>query len=232
MARELAVVLANGSVQSAVACAIAAQKYRIVMVMAETAPSMGRAGQAFDALVQHFKPYRSHRLPMPFLQNAKNETRGGSAANPRSSEESIGVIVDLMPIVAMGLRFAIQYSAVGLHMGTRVGGSGDGETDRRGGGGVAIAAEIARHTEFGQLWAEMAQVTCERPALDVSMPLLELEPWQVVDLGLQVATPMNLTWSCEQLNGEACGSCRGCRDRELAFQRAGRPDPAKVPQKA
>ena len=29
-------------------------------------------------------------------------------------------------------------------------------------------------------------------------PLLELEPWQVVDLGFQVAAPFEKTWSCTE----------------------------------
>jgi 7-cyano-7-deazaguanine synthase len=219
MARELALVLANGSVQSTVAATLAAQKYRPVMVYAEPEASVGRPGQAFDALVQQLKPYRSHRVPMHFLAT---QSRGGvtpdskelRGADSRSGELIIARLVDLMPIVAAALRYAIHYNAVALYLGTRVGPDG---------------ADLARVTEFGQLWTEMVQLTCERSGLEVVMPLLELEPWQVVDLGAQVNAPLALTWSCEKRAGDPCGECVGCREREQAFQRAGRPDPAKSP---
>jgi 7-cyano-7-deazaguanine synthase len=214
MARELAIVLANGSIQSAVTCALAAQKHRIVMVFADTGTGAGRPGQAFDSLVSHFKPYRSYRVPMPFLATvAKNDTRAAQA-DPRSSENVVGMLVELMPVVATGLRFAMHHAAAALYMGVRVG---------------AESKDLARVTEFGQLWTEMVQVTCDRPQLAVAMPLLELDPWQVVDLGAQTNAPLQLTWSCENLAGDPCGECRDCRLREQAFQRAGRPDPAKLP---
>jgi 7-cyano-7-deazaguanine synthase len=218
MARELAIVLANGSVQSTVAATLAAQKHRPVLIYAEPEPSVGRPGQAFDALVQQLKPYRSHRIPMHFLAT---QSRGGIAGEAkelrgdgRTGELIIARLVDLMPIVAAGLRYAIHYNAVSLYMGTRVGPDG---------------ADLARVTEFGQLWSEMVQLTCERSGLEVVMPLLELEPWQVVDLGAQVSAPLALTWSCEKRAGDPCGDCVGCREREQAFQRAGRPDPSKSP---
>ncbi|HEX4124774.1 MAG TPA: 7-cyano-7-deazaguanine synthase, partial [Tepidisphaeraceae bacterium] len=58
--------------------------------------------------------------------------------------------------------------------------------------------------------------------------LLELEAWQVVDLGFQVSAPLERTWSCEDTGTEACWACRGCRARESAFQQAGKPDPLRT----
>lgn len=217
MARELAVVLANGSLQSTVACALAAQKYRPVMIYVESEPNPGRPGQAFDNLVQQVKPYRSHRVPMHFLAPPGRSEGHDSRADPRSHETSVAKLVDLMPIIACGLRYAIQYNAVALYLGSRIGPDGP---------------ELARATEFGQLWSEMVQLTCERPQLEVNMPLLELEPWQVIDLGAQVNAPLGTSWSCEKRAGDPCGECNGCQAREAAFHRSGRPDPAKIPVRA
>lgn len=216
MARELAIVLANGSLASAVTCAIAAQKYRTVLLFVEASPNAGRDGLAFDAMVQHFKPYRSHRVPMPFLSSvAKNESTL-AAADPRSHQNATAMLVELLPIMSIGLRFAMHYNATMLYTGARVG---------------AEAGDGARVTEFSQLWTEMAQITLERPELDLATPLLELDLWQVIDLGVQLDAPLQLAWSCESLVGDACGECRGCRARDAAFQRAGRADPAKAKQK-
>lgn len=231
MPRELAIVLATGSIQSAVTCALAAQKHRIVMLFAETGLSAGRPGQSFDALVQHFKPYRSHRLPMSFLATAGSAVREGREGtpnvDPRATIDASARIAELVPVIGVGLRFAMQYSAVAMYLGTRVGAGGDRDADS-----AVSTADVARWTEFGQLWGEMAQVTCDQPTLEIGMPLLELEPWQVVDLGIQVGAPLHLTWSCDNHNGDPCGGCRGCREREVAFQRTGRPDPAKPSQRS
>ena len=217
MARELAIVLANGSIQSMVACAMAAQKYRTVMILVETSPNAGRPGQAFDAMVQHFKPYRSHRVPMPFLSSVARNDSTLAAADPRSNQNATAMLVELLPIISIGLRFAMHYNAISVYCGARVG---------------AESSDCARVTEFAQLWTEMAQITLERPELEVLAPLLELDLWQVIDLGVQLDAPLQMAWSCESIVGEPCSACRRCRERDAAFQRSGRPDPLRTKQKA
>src|SRR5438045_6067274 len=75
MAKDLALVLNNGSLNSAVITALAAQRFRTIMVYADI-PSGGAGGggaraggarAAYDQQVAHFKPYREHTLPMPYL---------------------------------------------------------------------------------------------------------------------------------------------------------------------
>jgi 7-cyano-7-deazaguanine synthase len=77
----------------------------------------------------------------------------------------------------------------------------------------------------------MIQIPCNLAETDLTLPLLELEDWQVIDLGFQVATPFERTWSCIEESGEPCWACRGCRAREMAFQQAGKPDPLRVVRK-
>jgi len=81
------------------------------------------------------------------------------------------------------------------------------------------------------VWNELLQLPCGRPDLDVVTPILELEPWQVVDVGVQAGIPFERTWSClEDLAGDAagpCWACPGCRARESAFQQAGKADPLR-----
>lgn len=212
MARELAVVLVNGSINSAVALALAAQKYRPIAVFVEAAPSGGAAGRVFDGLVAHFKPYRSHRLPMPFLAAAapaRGDSRGPAVDH---GSATTAALIDQLPIVASGLRLAMQHGAKALYAGHRAGSDADA---------------LARLTEHAQIWGELAQVTCGHPELEIVMPVAELEPWQVIDLAVQVDAPLELTWSCTAGGADPCGSCAGCATREAAFQRAGRADPLR-----
>ena len=214
MAKDLALILNNGSVNSAVATALAAQKFRPILLFAEAAPQPGsRMRMAYDQQVQHFKPYREHTLQMPFLTAlATDERRGPTAADPRQHSPRGPQMLELLPLVAAAVRFAAHYRAAAIFLGVRVGQQAD---------------ELAQTTEYVQVWNEMIQMPCDQPDLDVQTPLMELEPWQVVDLGFQVGVPFEKTWSCVEDAGEPCWACRGCRAREAAFQQAGKPDPLR-----
>ena len=94
------------------------------------------------------------------------------------------------------------------------------------------SVELAQATEFCQIWNEMLQIPCGLGEIELLAPLLELEPWQVVDVGFHVAAPFERTWSCLEETSEPCWSCRGCRGREAAFQQAAKPDPLRVVRKS
>jgi hypothetical protein len=233
MAKDLALILNNGSVNSAVVTALTVQKHRSVMLYAEAAAAAGqpagRARAAYEQQVAHFKPYREHTLAMPFLAAlATDERRGGpaaaassgaapAAADPRQPSPRGPQLLDLLPLVAAAVRYAAHYQATAIVLGLRVGTQAD---------------ELAQATEYVQVWNELVQLPCGQPELEVQTPLLELEPWQVVDLGFQVAAPFERTWSCTGDAGEPCWACRGCRAREAAFQQAGKPDPLRSARRA
>jgi 7-cyano-7-deazaguanine synthase in queuosine biosynthesis len=223
MAKDLAVILNNGSVNSAVATALAAQKFRLVMLYAETHGEQGSASRgrmAYDQQVVHFKPYREHTLPMPFLsalrQGATASAALSAASDPRVTASLGPQMLELLPLISAAARYAEHYHAASIYLGLRVGGHGD---------------ELAQATEYVQVWNELLQMPCAQPELEVVAPLLELEPWQVIDVGFQVATPLEKTWSCSDDNAEPCWACRGCRAREAAFQQSGKADPMRVVRK-
>ncbi|MGH7213441.1 MAG: 7-cyano-7-deazaguanine synthase [Tepidisphaeraceae bacterium] len=218
MAKDLAIVLNNGSINSLVTAALAAQKYRPIMLYAEIAAQPGsRVRAAYDQQVAHFKPYREHTLPMPFLSVVQPPM--GSAptmTDPRLPAVLGPQMLELLPLVSAAARFGAHYQVSAIYFGLRVGSSGD---------------ELAQATEYVQIWNELIQLPCGQPELEVVTPLLELEPWQVVDAGFQVNAPFERTWSCLEETSEPCWACRGCRAREAAFQQAGKPDPLRVVRK-
>jgi hypothetical protein len=221
MAKDVAIVLNNGSINSAVVTALAAQRYRPIMLYAEIAPQPGsRMRAAYDQQVAHFKPYREHSLPMPYFAPLRGAGGGQTppiATDPRGSATLVAQqCMDLLPLVATAARFAVHYQAASVYLGLRVGGHGD---------------ELAQATEYIQIWNELIQLPCGQPELEINAPLLELEPWQVVDTGFQVAAPFEKSWSCLEETSEPCWACRGCRAREAAFQQSGKPDPLRVVRK-
>ena len=218
MAKDLAIILNNGSVNSAVATALAVQKHRAILLHAEVAQQPGsRRRAAYDLQVQHFKPYREHALPMPFLalvQPTANSTATMmTAADPRAAASASPQVLALLPLIAAAARYAVHYNATAICVGLRVGPQGD---------------ELARATEYLQIWNELLQMPCGQAELEVTAPLLELEQWQVVDVGYQVNAPLDRTWSCTEDANEPCWSCRECRAREAAFTQAGKPDPLRA----
>src|SRR5829696_5126684 len=133
MAKDLAIILNNGGVNSAVATALAAQKYRPILLYAETAQAEGtRARAAYDQQVAHFKPYREHTLSMPFLAAVEGHRGGAGSAAPSSSASAAAAdprqqaplgpqMIELLPLVAAAFRFAAHYQAAAVYLGLRVG---------------------------------------------------------------------------------------------------------------
>jgi 7-cyano-7-deazaguanine synthase len=158
---------------------------------------------------------------MPFLAlvqpSANSAATMLTAADPRAAAQASPQVMALLPLIAAAARYAVHYNATAIYLGLRVGPHGD---------------ELARATEYLQIWNELLQMPCGQPELEVVAPLLELEPWQVVDVGFQVNAPLDRTWSCTDESNEPCGSCRSCRAREAAFVQAGKPDPIRAVRKA
>jgi 7-cyano-7-deazaguanine synthase len=212
MPKEVAIVLNNGSINSAVVTAIAAQRFRPIMIFADTSnESSGRMRAAFDQQVAHFKPYREYTIPLS-LSIGGHAQATPTVADPRQGTPLGPIMLDLLPLISIAVRFGAQHQASEVYLGMRVG----PQTD-----------ELAQATEYFQIWNEIIRLPCGQSELEVRTPLLELEPWQVVEVGFQVGTPFERTWSCVEESSEPCGACRGCRDREAAFQRAGKPDPLR-----
>jgi 7-cyano-7-deazaguanine synthase len=215
MAKDLAIVLNNGSINSAVVTAQASQRYRPVMIFADTAHgSTGRMRAAFDQQVAHFKPYREYSVPIG--QAGAGQVQAPAAADPRQGPNIAPQMLELLPLVALAVKSAVHHQAAAIYLGLRAGPSTD---------------ELAQATEFCQIWNELIEHPCGQGELEILTPLLELELWQVIDVGFQVSAPFERTWSCLEETSEPCWSCRGCRARDAAFQQAGKQDPLRMARK-
>jgi 7-cyano-7-deazaguanine synthase len=60
--------------------------------------------------------------------------------------------------------------------------------------------------------------------IKVVAPLLNMSKSEVVKKGIELAAPLQLTWSCYERNDKACGHCQSCRLRLKAFADAGVED--------
>ena len=59
----------------------------------------------------------------------------------------------------------------------------------------------------------------------VEAPLQYLNKAQVIETGLKLGVPYQLTWSCYEGKEKACGKCASCLDRLYAFEQNGTKDP-------
>ena len=217
MAKDFAIVLNNGGVNSAVTTAVAAQRYRPIMVFAETARGIGgRLRAAFDQQVAHFKPYREHTVALPQLASPQAATAATANLDPRLAAPLSPRLLDLLPLISIAVRLAVQHDAVAIYLGMRVGPGAD---------------DLAQATEYFQIWNELLEMPCGQSDLEIHTPVLELEPWQVVDVGFNVAAPLERTWSCQEAGSDPCWICTGCRAREAAFQQAAKLDPLRAPRR-
>ena len=61
--------------------------------------------------------------------------------------------------------------------------------------------------------------------IEIATPLIGLRKHEIVSLGLELAAPFDLTWSCYSREDCACGVCDSCVLRLRAFESAGVGDP-------
>jgi len=63
--------------------------------------------------------------------------------------------------------------------------------------------------------------------LRIETPLIDLGKAEIVRLGLDLAAPFDLTWSCYRSEERACGACDSCALRLRGFAGAGATDPIR-----
>ncbi len=56
-------------------------------------------------------------------------------------------------------------------------------------------------------------------------PLINYNKSEVLKLAIALKVPLQLTWSCHENTEIPCGRCRGCYNRQAAFNQLGAPDP-------
>jgi 7-cyano-7-deazaguanine synthase len=68
--------------------------------------------------------------------------------------------------------------------------------------------------------------------IEVVTPLIAMRKQAIVELGVALGAPLDLTWSCYSEGRAACGVCESCVLRKQAFMQAGVADPIKYAKSA
>jgi 7-cyano-7-deazaguanine synthase len=80
--------------------------------------------------------------------------------------------------------------------------------------------------EYYQAFQELIRRgTRPETKLEIVTPVIRLKKSEIIRRGLELGTPLHLTWSCYQGEELACGTCDSCLLRLRAFAEAGVRDP-------
>jgi 7-cyano-7-deazaguanine synthase len=79
---------------------------------------------------------------------------------------------------------------------------------------------------FRQVAATGQKRGVEGDPIEIRTPLIESTKPEIVQMGLALGAPLELTWSCYQGGDKPCGVCDACLLRARGFAGAGVDDPA------
>jgi 7-cyano-7-deazaguanine synthase len=221
--KPLAVVCVSGGMDSAVTAAIAAATHRLAFLHA----NYGQRTEAkelacFEALAERLGA--EHRLTIDLTTL---RAIGGSSLTDRSipvregAPEPSGVPTSYVPfrnahMLSAATSWAEVLGAAALFIGA-VWEDSSGYPDCR--------------PEFYRAFTEVIRLgTRPETEIRIETPLIHLTKEQIVRKGAELGVPFELTWSCYQSEGAACGACESCVLRLRGFQAAGIADP--IPYRA
>jgi 7-cyano-7-deazaguanine synthase len=215
---KLAVVLLSGGLDSCVAAAVASKEFALAFFHANYGQrTVHRELRAFRELARHFRPRHTFEAELNFLGHI-----GGSSLTdshlpvPEDAVEPPGLPSTYVPfrntiIIAAAVAWAEVIGASSLFIGANQIDS-PGYPDCR----PEYYREYERLIELG---------TGPNTHITLQTPLIDLDKGGIVRLGLELQSPLELTWSCYQNEEKACGRCSSCRLRLKGFAEAGAKDP-------
>jgi 7-cyano-7-deazaguanine synthase len=216
-----AVILLSGGMDSCVTAAIANESHKLALLYASYGQrTERRERQAFEQIAEFYGA--DERLMIRLDSLAKI---GGSAltdtsiAVPESGESlthSSGVPATYVPFrnahfLSAAVSWAEVIGATAIFVGA-VAEDSSGYPDCR--------------PEYYRAFSELIrQGTKPETRIEIMTPVIGLRKSEIVRRGSELGAPLSLTWSCYQLEDEACGTCDSCRLRLRAFAEAGVTDP-------
>jgi len=85
---------------------------------------------------------------------------------------------------------------------------------------------------YYEAFNRVVQAGTKEGTIEIVTPLIALRKQEIVRLGLELGAPFHLTWSCYSREDRACGACDSCMLRLRAFREAGATDPIPYVQVA
>jgi 7-cyano-7-deazaguanine synthase len=222
VAKESAVVLLSGGLDSATALAIArSQGFECYALSVEYGQ---RHSAELDAArrVAAAASVRDHRVMRVDLAGI-----GGSALTDKT------IAVPESPTTGIPVTYVPARNTIMLSLAL-------GWAEVLGAGDIFIGVNILDYpgypdcrpefiAAFAQLAALATKAGVEGQPYRIRAPLISLSKAEIIREGMRLGVDYELTVSCYQADGEgrACGRCDSCRLRRAGFEAAGVPDPTQ-----
>jgi len=99
--------------------------------------------------------------------------------------------------------------------------------------GVAFGAHAGEYTPYPDCQPQFAAAmncvmhVCDDNPIEVLAPFVRWDKSGIVQRGIELQVPFDLTWSCYEGGELHCGQCSTCLDRRKAFTTCGIDDPVE-----
>lgn len=224
MLKDLAVVLVSGGMDSAVTIALANQEYRLALLHLNYGQrTVGRERQAFKYLAKFYAAEKT------LIVNAGHLSQiGGSSLTDANIEvvpadlTNRRIPTSYVPfrnanLLAIATSWAEVIGALKIFVGA-VEEDSSGYPDCR--------------REFYDAFERVIDVgTKPTTNIKIVTPIIKMQKHEIVQKGLTLSVPFELTWSCYQREDLACGVCDSCGFRLRGFQKAGVEDPIEYAER-
>lgn len=218
-AREKAVVLLSGGMDSCVTTAMAQQTHALALLhLSYGQRTESREHRAFEEIAEFYGAGEKLIVRVDSLRQI-----GGSAltderiAVPQNGEENQnGIPVTYVPFrnahfLSVAVSWAEVIGATAIFIGA-VAEDSSGYPDCR--------------PEYYEVFNELARVgTRPETHIEIRTPVIYMRKSEIIRQGMKLQAPLGHTWSCYQREDQACGVCDSCRLRRRAFAEAGYSDP-------
>ena len=216
---RLAVCLVSGGMDSCVTAAIANDENQQLAFLHVSygQRTEERELKSFESLAKHYNV--KQRLVVSLEQLSKI---GGSSLTDysipvRTADVSApGIPTSYVPfrnanLLAVAVSWAEVIKADSIYMGA-VAEDSSGYPDCR--------------PEFYEAFQQVIDVgTKPDTSIEIRTPVIAMKKAEIVQLGIDLKAPLELTWSCYSRSDLACGNCDSCALRLRAFRQAGVEDP-------
>jgi 7-cyano-7-deazaguanine synthase len=218
VARELAIALVSGGMDSCVAAAVAARDHKLAMLHVSYGQrTQQRELRAFNEIAERYGVGRTLVADIGYLR----EIGGSSLTDPdmqveRADLRRAGIPASYLPFrnthfLAVAVSWAEVIGAGKIYIGAV-------EPDSS---GYPDCREV-----YYNAFNELIRVgTKPETRIEVVAPLIKMKKAEIIKLGVKLDAPLHLTWSCYKNSDAPCGDCDSCALRAKGFEEAGIADP-------
>ncbi len=216
--KNVAVVLLSGGLDSCVAMAVAMEKHNIALLhVGYGQRTQTREYNSFRSIARFYNipETRTLALELDYLR----KIGGSSLTDPKIPVDKdaavSGVPTSYVPfrnthLLSIAVSWAEVIKANSVYIGAVQQDSPDYPDCR---------------AEYYDAFNKVVEVgTKPSTRIEVITPLLNMSKSEIVKKGLELAAPLQLSWSCYERNDKACGQCQSCRLRLRGFEEAGVKD--------